>query len=418
MNAVWRAVRPDRLTLASFAVLTIVVVGIIAAPHVTQLCRDGLEATLAQLYDAALYSRVVIRVDYFHDGFVRRGLSGTLLALMPVSPQRQIFWFVAGSLVFLLVPLALLVRRLVAGSPALASAYLIATLLLSPQTFLAWSHDLVRTDLLVAGFLAWAMLFAVRRNWGLSIAAIVTGFLVHETAFLFGAGLLTAALWLDSRDGALRRSRAIALASTLAGTVCGLALLQAAATVDGATLAQRLVEAFPTSHDGAIDRDVAVYMAAGGLRALKTAMCYNFSLDQGYALKCLFGIGLIALYLVILPTRKHLYVCAAAILAPTLFLMVVANDIGRWLMLAVFCTWLMSAFIVIRESGRVAVSSRATVAGAVVIAVLLMGGYTPYNDVNLAARELIAAQRPNTVNTLEEWLARCDPEWRTIVYGR
>ena len=159
-------------------------------------------------------------------------------------------------------------------------------------------------------------------------------------------------------------------------------------------------------------------MAVGGLRALKTAMCYNFSLDQGYALKCLFGVGLIVVYQLILPTRKHLYVCAAAVLAPTLFLMVVANDIGRWLMLAVFCTWLMSAFIVIRESGGVAVSTRATVAGAVAIAVLLVLGYTPYNDVNLAARELIAAQRPNTVNTLQEWLARCDPAWRTVVYGR
>jgi hypothetical protein len=418
MNAAWRSVRPDRLTLASFAVLTIAVAAIIAAPHVTQLRHDGLEATLAQLYDGALYSRVVIQVDYFHDGFVRRGLSGTLLALLPLSPQRQIFWFVAGSLVFLLVPLALLVRRLVGSSPALGSAYLIATLLLSPQLFLAWSHDLVRTDLLVAGFMAWAMWFAVRRNWRLSIATIITGFLVHETAFLFGTGVVTAALWLDSRDGWVRRSRAVALAATLVGTVCLIALLQAAGTVDGIALARRLVEAFPTSRDGAIDRDVAVYMAAGGLRALKTAMCYNFSLDQGYALKCLFGVGLIGIYVVILPTHKYPYVCATAILAPTLFLMVVANDIGRWLMLAVFCTWLLSAFIVIRQSGRFAVSSGEAVAGAAVIAALLMLGYTPYNDVNLAAREFIAAQRPNTVNTLQEWLARCDPAWRSVVDGR
>ena len=418
MNAAWRSVRPDRLTLASFAVLMIAVAGIFAAPHVTQLRRDGFEATLAQLYDGALYSRVVLGVDYFHDGFVRRGLSGTLLALLPVSPQRQIFWFVAGSLVFLLVPLALLVRRLIRSSPALGSAYLIATLLLSPQTFLAWSHDLVRTDLLVAGFMAWAMLFAVRRSWRLAIATIVTGFLVHETAFLFGAAVVTAALWLDCRDGWLPRSRALALAATLAGSVCLVALLQAAGTVDGAALARRLVEAFPTTRDRAIERDVAVYMAAGGLSALKTAMCYNFSLDQGYALKCLFGTGLIAIYLVILPTRKYLYACATAIFAPTLFLMVVANDIGRWLMLAVFCTWLLSAFIVIRQSGRFAVSSRSIVAGVAAIAALLTLGYTPYNDVNLAAHEFITTHRPDTVYHIEEWLARCDPAWRLVVYGR
>jgi hypothetical protein len=291
-------------------------------------------------------------------------------------------------------------------------------LLLSPQTFLAWSHDLVRTDVLVAGFNAWAMVFAVRRSWWLAIAMIVTGFLVHETAFLFGAGVVTAAMWLDTRDGWLRRSRALGLAAALVGTVGLVALLQAAGSVDGSALAKRLVEAFPTSGDATIDRDVAVYMAAGGLRALETAMCYNFSLDPGYALKCLFGTCLIAIYLVILPTRKHLFACAAAVLAPTLFLMVVANDIGRWLMLAVFCTWLLSAFIVIRQTGRIAASPRSTVAGAAVVAGLLALGYTPYNDVNLAAREFIAAHRPNTVRSLEEWLARCDPAWRSVVYGR
>ena len=303
-------------------------------------------------------------------------------------------------------------------SCVLVRAYFIVPLLLSPQTFLAWSHDLVRTDVLVAGFNAWAMVFAVRRSWWLAIAMIVTGFLVHETAFLFGAGVVTAAMWLDTRDGWLRRSRALGLAAALVGTVGLVALLQAAGSVDGSALAKRLVEAFPTSGDATIDRDVAVYMAAGGLRALETAMCYNFSLDPGYALKCLFGTCLIAIYLVILPTRKHLFACAAAVLAPTLFLMVVANDIGRWLMLAVFCTWLLSAFIVIRQTGRIAASPRSTVAGAAVVAGLLALGYTPYNDVNLAAREFIAAHRPNTVRSLEEWLARCDPAWRSVVYGR
>jgi len=317
MNTDWRSVRPDRLTLALFAVLTIAAAAIFAAPHVVQLRRDGFEATMAQLYDDALYSRVVIRVDYFHDGLVRRGLSGTLLALLPVSPQRQVFWFVAGSLVFLLVPLALLVRLIVGASPALVSAYLVATLLLSPQIFLAWSHDLVRTDVLVAASIAWAMVFAVRRSWWLAIAMIITGFLVHETAFLFGAGVVTAAMWLDTRDGWLRRYHALGLAVALVGTVCLVALLQAAGSVDSSALARRLVEAFPTSRDRAIDRDVAVYMVPGGLRALKTAMCYNFSLDQGYALKCLFGTCLIAIYLVILPTRKYPFACAAAVLVPS-----------------------------------------------------------------------------------------------------
>ena len=69
--------------------MTIAAAAIVATPHVVQLRRDGFEAMLAQLHDCAVYSCVVVRVDYFHDGFVRGGLSGMLLALLPVSPQRQ-----------------------------------------------------------------------------------------------------------------------------------------------------------------------------------------------------------------------------------------------------------------------------------------------------------------------------------------
>ena len=86
------ALRPTRPADPGLTCLvTIAAAAIVATPHVVQLRRDGFEAMLAQLHDCAVYSRVVIRVDYFHDGFVRRGLSGTLLALLPVSPQRQVF---------------------------------------------------------------------------------------------------------------------------------------------------------------------------------------------------------------------------------------------------------------------------------------------------------------------------------------
>jgi hypothetical protein len=70
MNTDWRSVRSDRLTPALFSVLTIAAAAIFAASYVVRLRRDGFEAMLAQLHDGALYNRVVIRVDYFHDGFV------------------------------------------------------------------------------------------------------------------------------------------------------------------------------------------------------------------------------------------------------------------------------------------------------------------------------------------------------------
>ena len=45
MDIDWRSVRPDRLTLALFAVLTIAA-AIFAAQHVVRLRRDGFEATM------------------------------------------------------------------------------------------------------------------------------------------------------------------------------------------------------------------------------------------------------------------------------------------------------------------------------------------------------------------------------------
>jgi hypothetical protein len=44
--------------------------------------------------------------------------------------------------------------------------------------------------------------------------------------------------------------------------------------------------------------------------------------------------------------------------------MIVATDVSRWLMLAAFCTWLLSALVVIRQTGRIAASPRSTVTDA------------------------------------------------------
>jgi len=197
---------------------------------------------------------------------------------------------------------------------------------------------------------------------------IVTGFLVRETAFLFGARG-------DSGDVARHPRRvaaSLACARPRGGSgrhVCLVALLQGR-RVGGQLRAVSALGRGLSDPARQRDRDVTVYMAAGGLPALKTAMCDNFS-----------------------PTRKYPFACTAGVLAPTLFL-VVANDIGRWLILAVFCAWLLSALIVIRQTGRIAASSRSTATGAAAFGVILALEYTRYNDVNLAAREFIAAHWP------------------------
>lgn len=242
---------------------------ILAMPHLRSVRGSGLAQALRQLYTDSLYQRVAIFANYIEDGFIRRGLSGTIPAVLSPDPELRALWFVLFSVAFCIVPLALLVRRLGASTPEATACYLTAVLGVSPQTFLGWSHDVGRTDLLVGGFIAWSVVAALDRRRWLSVLILLVGLLAHETAFIFGAPLPLALLWQDVRMGeaapAQRRQLILAL-----GTGAALILsLQWFFSPPPQELAEHLLRVFPVAAEDAARlmwRDNAIYMAVGERR--------------------------------------------------------------------------------------------------------------------------------------------------------
>ena len=75
-------------------------------PYAVRAIHHGIGKTLRYIADAETYSRTVIASNYFNDGFVRRGLGGTLAVLLSRDWDRSIWLFIAVSFVSLIVPLA------------------------------------------------------------------------------------------------------------------------------------------------------------------------------------------------------------------------------------------------------------------------------------------------------------------------
>ena len=262
-----------------FAVFVLLVVALFVQPHAADLYRWGPKLTWRALYETTMYSRVVIFVNYFDDGFIRRGLAGTLAALISRKSELGILGYLFFSIAFLTTPLGLLVARLAARLPLRNAIYLSAVLVLSPQTFLGWSRDLVRTDVLAAGFIAWSTLAAIDGRRRLAVLLVVAGLLVHEVAFIFGAPLLVACFHKELRAGRLTRRAALGLVLGLVGGAAVVVALQYLLSPPAADIAARMVRAFPASPTDRIWRDIAIYMAVGGSHALQTAMCHNFVLN-------------------------------------------------------------------------------------------------------------------------------------------
>jgi hypothetical protein len=106
-----------------FAVFVLAVVALFVQPYADNLNRWGPELVWRSLYKTTMYSRVVIFVNYFDDGFVRRGLGGTIAALISRDGERGILGYLLFSIAFLTIPLGLS-GRAAGGSAAAAQRHL------------------------------------------------------------------------------------------------------------------------------------------------------------------------------------------------------------------------------------------------------------------------------------------------------
>ena len=181
-------------------------------PYAIQALRHGIGGTLHKLAASQVYSRTVIASNYFDDGFVRRGLGGTLAVLLSDDWNRSIWLFIALSFLLFIVPLALIVRRLSTQIGMGRTIYMGVILAASPQSFWGWSRDPGRTDLLVGACLAFSMLAWLRGQRAVALAVILVGLLIHETSVVYGLPLLAAMAIIDLRSGSLDRREAFRLA--------------------------------------------------------------------------------------------------------------------------------------------------------------------------------------------------------------
>jgi len=125
-----------------------VAVALLVRPYLRIFLQRGVQGTLRHIADAEIYSRTVLAANYYNDGFVRRGLGGTIASTLSSDWNESTILFIIISLICFFVPILILLRRLSTALGPPQALYLAAVLGLSPQAFFGWSRDPSRTDLL------------------------------------------------------------------------------------------------------------------------------------------------------------------------------------------------------------------------------------------------------------------------------
>jgi hypothetical protein len=202
--------------------------------------------------------------------------------------------------------------------------------------------------------------------------------------------------------------------------VIAIVLLQLTWSAPPEVTARNMLDQAPTfagEPDHQLLRDIAIYMAVGGRQALSTAVCYNVHMAPRYWPEFFGCLAVLAAYSVILPLRRHLLVAILVMLVPTIFMMAVANDTGRWLKLGVLNGWLTASFLLLRGAAAAQLNARAITLGAVLFCGLLATGLTRHNNINDAYSRLLLRLGYPDHAPLDVWMYHCDPEWRRIVYG-
>lgn len=391
-----------------------IAVSLLVRPYLNLIFLTGIRNTLHHIANFEVYNRTVLASNYFNDGFVRRGLGGTIATLLSSDWNTSIILFIGISLVSLFLPIFILLLRLSSALEPRQALYFAMVLALSPQAFFGWASDLSRTDLFVAGCLAFAVVAWLDRRRLLSVCAILCGLLVHETAVVFGLPLLALMMFEDWRSGGLDRHRAIRAAVAVTVSIGAILLLQIEFGAAGYTLAEHMVREAPALQDDPVRRlyrDIAIYMAVAGPDALKTAICYNFRMNGAYWFQFASCLVVLVAYAFVFPLRRRPLAVFIAMCVPTIFMMLIANDTGRWLKLGVFAGWLIAAFYMLREPGGHELRDRRIVQGGLILAILLSMGTTRHNNVNTLLDRIARAAGFGEPVSLKIWMDTCDPRW-------
>lgn len=369
----------------------------------------------------AKYGDALLVPNYFDNGFIRRGLSGTITYLIDGGSavhsglSRGAFHLLGATV--LAIALAVLLRRLAArgGHQWL---WFGGFVVVSQQTFFGWSNDLLRPDMLVAGLIAWAVVAATHGRFGLAAVLLFIGSLAHETAIIFGGPLLLALWFVAYRREEEGLSKGVAAFGLLGVLLIAAALVQASFSDSLPAIAATVhagLGMMPDVANGPVEAgvDIAVFLTWGGVVAIRDTLCGAAAEDSLAFVICSSFVVLLLNFRVLLD-RSWLVkgVFAFASLMPMIFISTVAVDFGRWTMFAVTNAWLAAVALRIMGIETAPVSRRDYAIGLGVLAALTAMGPARFRTPSYATRLVETQVYGPWPGTSGEWLTRCHPDWR------
>ena len=362
----------------------------------------------AAMFELGAYQRAVLAFNYFELGAIRRGLAGSIVHLL--SPDiliaTTVFFFASAFAVCVLT--SRLFARLVLPWPQQ-----LAFLGVMVAIMLRWAEDICRTDMAIAALLGAATLAVLRGRLVVAVLFVCVGVFIHELSFVFGLPLIAALLTRSRLESVSKRQKWAAVLVLVVTVLLYLALV-ANQTVDVPTMVRVVRSKFePSEHV-----DWAIFIAVSGARGLALNLCQN-RLDPAFRIHVIGGLLAIActVWAIGSPTRRKWASVSVVAIAPFVFLTVVANDMGRWALLACFNVWLVAA----AEDGAARSHERARfwpLGASVALLLLLQADFDRSDTVHKPSPLLEAAGRVfahKYTMPFEEVLRRCDPTWRDLL---
>jgi hypothetical protein len=315
--------------------------------------------------------------------------------------------FLATAIIFLVSKLLINARR----SEVIAYSLF---LLVSPYLFRTWNVDLVRTDMLVCGFIAWAAVAMVYARPYIAVIVLSLGSLVHETALIFGVPLVAALGFVAYQNSRLTRSavtRSCALLLLVLAFI-GVMLHFSVSPDQVSTFASVVRTRFPT-HNFV---DYALYSYLSEWRGIRTSVCSNFLVSPRYWIYLPAIVLIIGIHLAAFGAQTRLSVllfCAAAIV-PAVGLSIIAIDLARWTSFGIFNVWLMAVTVpLIKPELLQPLHSGLWKRVAIIFAISLLGNHPPFSPSSAIDKAADALGIAPT--SFVKMLDVCDPGWKNFL---
>lgn len=361
--------------------------------------------------DISPYNIAILTPNYFENGFIRRGLGGSILYLLDGGTSlHRISSGAAFQLlgaVFLALPMTLLLRRLaLRGDPMWRWFALL--MLLSPQLFWGWGRDIGRGDMLICGAIAWSVIAALNGRYVLAAVIVALGSLAHETAVIFGGPMLVGLWFLALRQGKARIGHGVAAISVLAILLAAAALAQWRFGDDLAAIAQT-VRGGRVLAEHARVYDIATYLTWGGWPAIPSSWCMTFSNDAvPYVIASCFIVLLVNFRILFDRSWQLKCLFGFTALIPMIFMSAVAFDYGRWTMFAVANAWLAAVAFRL-QAGEIMLPGRRDIQINIglLLALIIMGPASSHHP-SMVVKKI---ERLLWKSSSEKWLSDCTPNW-------